>query len=119
MWRSILNAIYRGTGQRVTIYPPKRIPVGTVVALSDNLVGITEWESPSNQPAQIALYGVFDVEIAPGKSYAIGDMVTAPAITLSGTGVVAKVGLAVSPVTAEDTTARVILIGPQAPTTNA
>ncbi|MGN0930200.1 MAG: DUF2190 family protein [Thermoguttaceae bacterium] len=114
-----MNAIFRGNGQRITIYPTKRIPVGTVVALSENFVGITEWENPANQPTQITLYGVFDVEIAPGKSYAIGDMVTAPAITLSGTGTTAKVGLAVAPVTAEDTTARVILLGPQAPTSNA
>lgn len=112
-----MSAIFRTTGQRVTVYPTKNLPPGTIVVLADNLIGVTEWECIADQPGHITLYGVFDVEIAAGKSYKIGDMVTAPAVTIAGTATTAKVGVAVSAVTTTDTTARVLLLGPQAPAT--
>lgn len=114
-----MSAIYRMTGQRITIYPTKNLPAGTIVALSSNLVGVVDWNCLADQPGQISLLGVYDVEIAAGKAYAIGDVVTATAVTLAGTSTTAKVGLAVAPVTTTDTTARVILLGPQAPAASA
>lgn len=110
-----MSAIFRQVGQRVTIYPTKTLPPGTIVVAAENLIGVTEWECVADNPGHINLDGVYDVDIAAGTAYAIGDLVTAPAVTLAGTATTAKVGLAVAPVTATDTTARVLLLGPQSP----
>lgn len=105
-----MGAIFRNIGDVITITPTAAISAGDVVAVSDNLVGVAFSDIPANTPGEINASGVYDVTITAGTAYSVGDLVTAPAVTLAGVTTTCTFGPAVVACLATDTVVRARLV---------
>ena len=113
-----MGAIYRSNAF-INIKPTADLAAGAIVKISDNLVVVT------NSPIKAGTYGfattsaTLDVEITPGTSYKIGDLVKAPAVTLAGEPTEATVGVALAETTTLDGIVRVLFDGIRVPANSA
>ena len=95
----------------IPITPTANLAAGSVVKITDNLTVITHQPIAANSRGYATTRGLFEIDITAGTAYNVGDLVTAPAVTLAGAETTAVIGPAVEPVSTADTTARVMLEG--------
>ena len=113
-----MGAIYR-SNTFINIKPTADLPAGAIVKISDNLIAV------SNAPIKAGTFGfattsaTLDVEITPGTSYKIGELVKAPAFTLAGEPTEVTVRIALEETTTLDGVIRVLFDGIRIPVNSA
>ncbi len=106
-----MSAVFKMGSSLFKFQATADIPAGAIVKLSDCLIGITSSSTPAGKEGWAASMGEYIVDVTPGTAYAVGELVTAPAITPAGVSTTAVIGPATAPVTTADTTARVRFMG--------
>ena len=101
-----MTATYRGLNDMIDVWPTATLPAGSVVRLSDGLVGVAPSTIPAGSKGSLNTRGEYDVEVTPGSAYNVGDPVTTAAVGLDGTPTAVEFGPALVAADSTATTVR-------------
>lgn len=105
-----MTAIYRGINDVLSVVPTSTIPAGSVVKLSDGLIGVATSTIAVGERGDLNTKGEYDVEITPGAALKVGDPVTTAAVELDGTATAVEFGPALVAADSTATTVRARLV---------
>ncbi|MBQ2788298.1 MAG: DUF2190 family protein, partial [Thermoguttaceae bacterium] len=67
-----MTAIYRGINDVLSVVPTATIPAGSVVKLSDGLIGVATSTIAAGERGDLNTKGEYDVEVTPGAALKVG-----------------------------------------------